>query len=52
MSAAESINTGRVKLDSWLQEKNYFTDALDKVEKKTGVKKIYLFLGNNVYVNP
>lgn len=49
MSASETINTGREKLDAWLQEKNFFTDVLEKVEKKTGVKKIYLFLGNNVY---
>ncbi|XP_078373438.1 receptor expression-enhancing protein 5-like isoform X2 [Oculina patagonica] len=45
MSTSETINTGKEKLENWLQEKNYFTDALDKVEKKTGVKRIYLFLG-------
>ena len=50
MSTSETINTGREKLDAWLQEKNYFTDALQKVEEKTGVKRIYLFLGNDVYV--
>lgn len=49
MSTSETINTGREKLDAWLKEKNYFTDALEKVEKKTGVKRIYLFLGNDVY---
>lgn len=46
MSATESINTGKEKLDNWLHEKNFFTDALDKIEKKTGVKRLYLFLGN------
>ena len=51
MSTSETINTGREKLDAWLQEKNYFTDALEKVEKKTGVKRIYLFLGNGAYAS-
>lgn len=46
MSTSETINSGKEKLDNWLHEKNYFTDALDKVEKKTGVKRIYIFLGN------
>lgn len=45
MSATESINTGKEKLDNWLHEKNFFTDVLDKIEKKTGVKRLYLFLG-------
>lgn len=46
MSTSETINSSKEKLDNWLHEKNYFTDALDKVEKKTGVKRIYIFLGN------
>ena len=46
MSATESINTGKEKLDNWLHVKNFFTDVLDKIEKKTGVKRLYLFLGN------
>lgn len=50
MSTTESINTGKEKLDTWLHEKNYFTDALEKVEKKTGVKRLYLFLGNFVNI--
>lgn len=45
MSTSETINTGREKLDTWLHQKNYFTDVLEKIEKKTGVKRIYLFLG-------
>ncbi|KAJ7365806.1 Receptor expression-enhancing protein 5 [Desmophyllum pertusum] len=45
MSTSETINSGKEKLDNWLHEKNYFADALDKVEKKTGVKRIYIFLG-------
>lgn len=45
MASSETINTGKEKLDNWLHEKNYFTDVLDKVEKKTGVKRLYVFLG-------
>ncbi|KAK2559217.1 Receptor expression-enhancing protein 5 [Acropora cervicornis] len=45
MAASETLNTGKEKLDNWLQQKNFFTDALEKVESKTGVKRIYIFLG-------
>lgn len=45
MSTAETINTGKQKLDNWLHQKNYFTDVLEKIEQKTGVKRIYQFLG-------
>ncbi|XP_068694456.1 receptor expression-enhancing protein 5-like isoform X2 [Montipora capricornis] len=45
MATSDTLNTGREKLDNWLQEKNFFTDVLEKVEKKTGVKRIYIFLG-------
>lgn len=45
MAASETINTGKEKIDNWLHEKNYFTDVLEKVEKKTGVKRLYIFLG-------
>ena len=48
MATSDTLNTGREKLDNWLQEKNFFTDVLEKVEKKTGVKRIYIFLGNDV----
>ncbi|XP_020621108.1 receptor expression-enhancing protein 5-like [Orbicella faveolata] len=45
MATSETINTGKEKLNNWLHEKNYFTDVLDKVEKKTGVNRLYIFLG-------
>lgn len=45
MAASETLNTGKEKLDNWLQQKNFFTDVLEKVESKTGVKRIYIFLG-------
>ncbi|CAH3191397.1 unnamed protein product [Porites evermanni] len=45
MSTSETINTGKEKLDNWLHQKNYFTDVLEKIEQKTGVKRIYQFLG-------
>lgn len=48
MASSETINTGKEKLDNWLHEKNYFTEVLDKVEKKTGVKRLYIFLGNSI----
>ena len=50
MAASETLNTGKEKLDNWLQQKNFFTDALEKVESKTGVKRIYIFLGKNLVV--
>ena len=50
MAASETLNTGKEKLDNWLQEKNFFTDVLEKVESKTGVKRIYIFLGKNLVV--
>lgn len=42
----ESINMGKEKFDNWFYEKNFFIDVLDKIEKKIGVKRFYLFFGN------
>lgn len=50
MSTSETIRTGKEKLENWLHQKNYFTDVLEKIEQKTGVKRIYQFLGNNGFV--
>mmetsp|Transcript_23529 Transcript_23529/g.38233 ORF Transcript_23529/g.38233 Transcript_23529/m.38233 type:complete len:196 (-) Transcript_23529:387-974(-) len=45
MSTSETLTTSKEKLDNWLHQKNYFTDVLEKIEQKTGVKRIYQFLG-------
>jgi len=37
--------TIKEKMDEFLHEKNYFTDALAMVESKTGVNRVYLFGG-------
>ena len=50
MSTSETLTTSKEKLDNWLHQKNYFTDVLEKIEQKTGVKRIYQFLGNNGFV--
>lgn len=44
--AAAQIGSAREKLEKFLEEKNFFTDLLGKVQDKTGVKKLYIFLGN------
>lgn len=48
MVILDMLNMGREKFDNWLQEKNFFIDVLEKVEKKIGVKRIYIFFGNDV----
>ncbi len=40
-----SLKDWREKLDKFLAEKNAVTDVLEKVEKKTGVPRLYLVLG-------
>lgn len=46
MAAVQNaVNTAKENLEKWLEQKNYFTDLLGKVEEKTKVKKLYLFLG-------
>ncbi|KAK3735171.1 hypothetical protein QZH41_018137 [Actinostola sp. cb2023] len=46
MAAVQNaVNTAKENLVKWLDEKNCFTDLLGKIEEKTKVKKLYLFLG-------
>ena len=42
---AKAVENWQAKLDKILHEKNAFTDLLEKVETKTGVRRLYLVLG-------
>lgn len=47
MAAVQNaVNTAKENLEKWLEEKNFFTDLLGKVEEKTKVKKLHQFLGS------
>lgn len=41
----ESMNRWMKKLDAKLHESNKFTELLEKIERKTGVKRLYITLG-------
>ncbi|XP_062612448.1 receptor expression-enhancing protein 5-like [Saccostrea cucullata] len=41
----QNVETWKAKLDKILHEKNGFTDLLEKVEQKTGVRRLYLAIG-------
>lgn len=47
---AQQLENWQAKLDKVLHEKNAFTDALEKVEGKTGVKRSYLVMGLGVFL--
>jgi hypothetical protein len=50
MAAVQNaIISGKEKLEKWLEQKNYFTDFLGKIEEKTKVKKLHLFLGRYIF---
>ena len=41
----QNFDTWKSKLDKALHEKNAVTDLLDKIEKKTNVRRLYIVLG-------
>lgn len=45
----EYINKARDQLNKKLREKNAFTDALNKVQDTTGIKKEYIVYGSLHY---
>jgi len=44
-AVAENVQTWKEKLDKVLHEKNSATDILEKIEVKTGVRRLYVALG-------
>jgi receptor expression-enhancing protein 5/6 len=42
---AQKFDSFKTRLDKVLHEKNKLTDALEKIEQKTGVRRLYIALG-------
>lgn len=42
----QNVETFKNKLDKLLHEKNALNDVLEKLEAKTGVRRLYIALGN------
>ena len=41
----QNFDNWQAKLDKKLHEKNVFTDQLEKIEQKAGVRRLYVVLG-------
>ena len=41
----KNLDNWQAKLDKLLHEKNVFTDQLEKIEQKSGVRRLYVALG-------
>lgn len=44
-AVSENMATWKAKLDKLLHEKNFATETLEKIEQKTGVRRLYIALG-------
>ncbi|XP_021354464.1 receptor expression-enhancing protein 5-like isoform X2 [Mizuhopecten yessoensis] len=44
-AVSENVETWKAKLDKLLHEKNFATETLEKIEKKTGVRRLYVAIG-------
>ncbi|XP_033750010.1 receptor expression-enhancing protein 5-like isoform X3 [Pecten maximus] len=44
-AVSENVETWKAKLDKILHEKNFANDTLEKIEQKTGVRRLYIALG-------
>ncbi len=42
---AQTLENYKAKLDKMLHEKNAITDILEKIEQKTGVRRLYIAYG-------
>ena len=44
-AVSQNLENWQGKLNKALQEKNAFTDILEKIEQKTNVKRLYIVIG-------
>ena len=44
-AVSQNLENWQAKLNNTLSEKNAFTDILEKIEKKSGIKRLYIVMG-------